>query len=114
MLSNELENFLAQSLADAGGPHAPWRSIGTPMPIARTHVPDVGYRITPETPGSNPMPESHNQLYRLGELDLPLYLDTWDGYPAARQRFYNLCRDAGASDLIVLTGIVMLFGPMNS
>ena len=50
------------------------------------------------------MPESHNQFSRLGQLDLPLYLDTWDGYPVARQRFYNLCRDTGASDLIILTG----------
>ena len=103
-LSNEMENFLAKSLADSVGKHATWRIIGNQIPIARTHVPDVGNRISPETTGGNSMPESHNQFSRLGELDLPLYLDTWDGYPAARQRFYNLCRDAGASDLIVLTG----------
>ena len=104
ILSNEMENFLAKSLADSVGKHKTWRIIGNQIPIARTHVPDVGNRISPETTGGNPMPESHNQFSRLGELDLPLYLDTWDGYPAARQRFYNLCRDAGASDLIVLTG----------
>ena len=104
ILSNEMESFLAKSLADSVGKRTTWRIIGNQIPVARTHVPDVGNRITPETTGGNPMPESHNQFSRLGELDLPLYLDTWDGYPAARQRFYNLCRDAGASDLIVLTG----------
>ena len=104
ILSNEMENFLAKSLADSVSKQATWRIIGNQIPIARTHVPDVGNRITPETTGDNPIPESHIQFSRLGELDLPLYLDTWDGYPAARQRFYNLCRDAGASDLIVLTG----------
>ena len=104
ILSKEMENFLAKSLADSVGKHTNWRIIGNQIPIARTRVPDVGNRITPETTGGNPMPESHNQFSRLGELDLPLYLDTWDGYPAARQKFYNLCRDAGASDLIVLTG----------
>ena len=104
ILSNEMESFLAKSLADSVGKRTTWRIIGNQIPVARTHVPDVGNRITPETTGGNPMPESHNQFSRLGELDLPLYLDTWDGYPAARQRFYNLCRDAGARDLIVLTG----------
>ena len=104
ILSNEMESFLAKSLADSVGKRTTWRIIGNQIPVARTHVPDVGNRITPETTGGNPMPESHNQFCRLGELDLPLYLDTWDGYPAARQRFYNLCRDAGARDLIVLTG----------
>ena len=104
ILSNEMESFLAKSLADSVGKRTTWRIIGNQIPVARTHVPDVGNRITPETTGGNSMPESHNQFSRLGELDLPLYLDTWDGYPAARQRFYNLCRDAGARDLIVLTG----------
>ena len=104
MLSNEMENFLTESLAESVNKLQTWRIIGNQIPIARTHVPDVGNRITLENTGGNPLPESHAQFSRLGELDLPLYLDTWDGYPAARQRFYNLCRDAGATDLIVLTG----------
>ena len=104
MLSNEMENFLAKSLTDSVSNQTTWRIIGNQIPIARTHVPDVGHRITSESMGGEPMPESHTQFSRLGELDLPLYLDTWDGYPAARQKFYKLCRDAGASDLIVLTG----------
>jgi phosphodiesterase/alkaline phosphatase D-like protein len=41
---------------------------------------------------------------KIGELDLPIYLDTWDGYPDARERFYALCREVGATDLLVLTG----------
>jgi phosphodiesterase/alkaline phosphatase D-like protein len=39
-----------------------------------------------------------------GALGLPLYLDPWDGYPAARERFYALARSVGAGDLLVLTG----------
>ena len=114
ILSNEMENFLAKSLKDSVSNNTTWRIIGNQIPIARTHVPDVGNRITPETIGGNSMPESHNQFSRLGELDLPLYLDTWDGYPAARQGFYNLCRDAGPATSSSLPAIVMLFGPMNS
>lgn len=40
----------------------------------------------------------------MGELRLPIYLDTWDGYPAARQRFYTMCQNIGINDLVVLTG----------
>ena len=43
-------------------------------------------------------------LMRVGELDLPGDLDGWDGYPAARERFYGLAKNAGAADLIVLSG----------
>ena len=53
---------------------------------------------------NSPQPDSHRLFAQLGQLNLPLYLDTWDGYPAARERFYKQCRAAGASDLIVLTG----------
>ena len=43
-------------------------------------------------------------LTRFGELELPDDLDTWEGYPAARERFYNIAKSAGASDLLVLSG----------
>ena len=39
-----------------------------------------------------------------GKWNLPFYTDTWDGYAWARERFYDLARRAGASDLIFLTG----------
>ena len=40
----------------------------------------------------------------LSTLDIPLNTDAWDGYPAARERFYDAMQKAGATDLIVLTG----------
>ena len=43
-------------------------------------------------------------LTRLGVLGLPEDMDIWDGYPAARERFYQIGKDAGARDLLVLTG----------
>ncbi len=32
------------------------------------------------------------------------YLDTWEGYPAARERLFNAIRTMGVSDVVVLTG----------
>jgi len=40
----------------------------------------------------------------LSKLDLPLNTDAWDGYPAARERFYQAMSDVGVRDLLVLTG----------
>jgi len=37
-------------------------------------------------------------------LGLPLYPDCWDGYPAARERFYTAMKDAGVEDMLVVTG----------
>ena len=39
-----------------------------------------------------------------GRWNWPWYTDTWDGYPQARQAFYDMARGAGARDLLVLTG----------
>ena len=33
-----------------------------------------------------------------------IYLDTWDGYHWARERFYDLAEASGTTDLLVLTG----------
>jgi phosphodiesterase/alkaline phosphatase D-like protein len=45
-----------------------------------------------------------DNLTRLGDLELPGDLDAWDGYPAARERFYQLGKDAGVRDLLVISG----------
>ncbi|HCL72154.1 MAG TPA: alkaline phosphatase, partial [Gammaproteobacteria bacterium] len=68
-------------------------------------MPDVANSLEQEAGRRyDSLPDSHRLFSRLGQLDLPLYLDTWDGYPAARERFYQRCSAADASDLIVLTG----------
>lgn len=70
------------------------------MPIARTRVPDVvALGLVPDL--SNP---AAAVLAWKGRWNLPFYPDTWDGYAWARERFYDSAREAGATDLIFLTG----------
>ncbi len=40
----------------------------------------------------------------LSPLGFPRYLDAWDGFPAARERFYDMVQKAGVRDLLVLAG----------
>jgi alkaline phosphatase D len=110
ILSPECEADLARNLSQSVKGRQPWRLIGNAIPIARTDVPDVvalGILPDPAAPGA-PYVDSAlgnaKQLAAKGRAGLPFYPDTWDGYPWARERLYDLSRDAGASDLVFLTG----------
>lgn len=105
MLSAGNEAELRSALGASKAAGEPWRLIGNASPIARMLVPDVAaLGIDPkrlkggETLGTKP------DLFWTGRFTLPFYTDTWDGYPVAREAFYDLCRGVGVDDLIVLTG----------
>lgn len=110
MISSECEANLARSLQQSVAAGQPWRLIGNAIPIARTDVPDVvGLGILPDpdasaTPFAGAALDNARLLAAKGRAGLPFYPDTWDGYPWARERLYDLSRKAGASDLIFLTG----------
>ena len=106
MLAPEMEAFLDEALRESVSAERPWRIIGNQIPMARSYIPAV----TDEHLAQFAIDESHH-LYEeaqsfkaLGQARLPMYLDAWDGYPWARERFYELCRQAGAEDLLVVTG----------
>ncbi len=40
----------------------------------------------------------------LSKYNLPVYPDSWDGYPVARENFYQRLISAGVQDIVVLTG----------
>jgi alkaline phosphatase D len=110
MISEECEADLARSLKQSVAAGQPWRLIGNAIPIARTDVPDLvslGVLPDPDVPGalySGAAIENARQLAAKGRAGLPFYPDTWDGYPWARERLYDLSRKVGAADLIFLTG----------
>lgn len=104
MLSHDMEIFLSDALSESVAQRQPWRLIGNAIPMARMDVPDLigaGLLPDPATPG---LPLATKGLAWKAKWNLPFYPDTWDGYPWARERFYDICRAAGATDLIVLTG----------
>ncbi|MCB2076840.1 MAG: alkaline phosphatase D family protein [Novosphingobium sp.] len=105
MLAPELEADLSRALSASVSTGQPWRLIGNPMPIARTDVPDVvKLGILPDPEGDLNASFPAKALAWKGKWNLPFYPDTWDGYPWARERLYDLSRKAGAGDLVFLTG----------
>lgn len=105
MLSPEMENFYQQETQHSLNTGKHWRLLGNQIPMARTHVPDMRKVSSKNSDGSyDPVAQEHAQFHQLGEFNLPLYLDTWDGYPAAREAFYKINKALGVQDLLVLTG----------
>jgi phosphodiesterase/alkaline phosphatase D-like protein len=102
MLSDDMTAFFAEQMAKAKSKQ--WRLIGNQIPMARTHVPRTEHLLKKYELDKEPLSEETEQFLRLGEFDLPIFTDTWDGYPAAREAFYAMNRELGVEDLIVLTG----------
>ncbi|MCB1647671.1 MAG: alkaline phosphatase D family protein, partial [Pseudomonadales bacterium] len=104
MLSAKMKEFLSDSLRRSVVTGCQWHLVGNAIPMAKTRVPDItaaGIRM----PGaSDAVPGTSADLAWKGQFNLPIYPDTWDGYPWAREAFYELCAEAGCEDLVVLTG----------
>ncbi|NQY36503.1 MAG: alkaline phosphatase D family protein [Alteromonadaceae bacterium] len=106
MLSQEMEEFLKSELEESVQSNRRWRIIGNQTVIAKSSSPKLNtqffdvLRKDLGTKGINMLDE----LTHLGKFDLPADLDTWDGYPVARQQFYQVAKNAGVHDLLVLSG----------
>ena len=106
MLSAEMENFLRSELAESAGSARRWRIIGNQSVMANRRMPRLDEPffadLRKELHGS--ARRLLDNVTRLGDLEVPWDLDAWDGYPAARERFYQLAQDAGVTDLLVISG----------
>jgi len=106
MLSADMEDFLQSELAESVESGRRWRIIGNQSVMARMKMPRLddpiftGLKRELGRTAGNLL----DDLTRLGELELHGDLDAWDGYPAARERFYQIAKDAGAHDLLVVSG----------
>ncbi|RZV43392.1 MAG: alkaline phosphatase, partial [Acidimicrobiales bacterium] len=82
-----------------------WRIIANQTLMARVNSPDLtdykGQDFIDEV--AKTFPPIHDYI-DLSPLGLPLNLDAWDGYPVARERFYESLDKAAINDIIVLTG----------
>lgn len=105
MISDGMEAEITSSVSASIEGGQPWRLFGNASPIARMLVPDLlALGVDPTRQSGDGVPGAGADVFWKGRWNLPFYTDTWDGYPAARERLYDLCRNAGASDLVFLTG----------
>ena len=105
MLGGAQLDFLDRAFRTSVGSGQPWRLVANQIIMARVFAPNLKDRVSEEKIVE--LEKEWDQVRAFIEfstLGLPYNLDAWDGYPAARERFYNVARSAGARDLIVLTG----------
>jgi alkaline phosphatase D len=106
MLSADMETFLEKELKESVNAGRTWRIIGNPSVIAKSTSPQLNTPFFDQLK-SQLQPKQQEklaELIHLGQLDIPADLDMWDGYPAARERFYQIAKEAGARDLLVVSG----------
>ena len=104
LLGQDQEQWLGQELATSKSSGAVWQVLGNPVMMARFVFPDLSGVLPKERfealLAENPLARRFMTFARLG---LPANLDGWDGYPAARDRVYQMAQ-ASEANLIVLTG----------
>jgi len=102
IMGAEQEAWVAGQMAASTAAGTRWQILGQQVVMGRTHFP---------LPLAQEIAESDNELVRqraalfaaATQAGLPLNLDAWDGYPAARTRLFNAAQEADAN-LVVLSG----------
>jgi alkaline phosphatase D len=105
-LSREQEDFLAAEFRESVNAGRRWRIIGNQSVMAKSVVPSLDdpffAQLRDRVDGI--ALRILDYATRLGELGLTGDLDSWGGYPVARERFYQVAKDAGVRDLLVISG----------
>jgi alkaline phosphatase D len=101
MLGSSQESWLAHELK-RNAPASIWQMVGMGTIIGRTLMPEqMPDWIRPEA--DERVVNKFKRDVRASKLGLPMWMDRWDGYPAARSRLLRAAQQANA-DLVMLSG----------
>lgn len=101
MLGSTQESWLAHSLK-ASARSTAWQLVGMGTIIGRTVMPgDAVSWLRPDASDQAVLRFKNDS--RAARIGLPMWMDRWDGYPAARSRLLKSAQEADA-DLVMLSG----------
>lgn len=101
MLGSAQESWLTHQLKENARSTA-WQLVGMATIIGRTVMPEEA--VSWLRPGlSEAKVASYRNDIRAAKAGLPMWMDRWDGYPAARSRLLGAAQRADA-DLVMLSG----------
>ncbi|MFZ5619035.1 MAG: alkaline phosphatase D family protein [Pseudomonadota bacterium] len=105
MMGVEQLDFVKKSLQESVAAGQPWRLIANQVIMAKVTAPNLAPHLTEaDIVELESQWDQARSFIMFSTLGLPTNLDAWDGYPAARERFYETVRFAGADGLVVVTG----------
>lgn len=105
MMGQMQVDWIARTFGESKQAGKPWRMLVNQVLLSRIHSPNMTRYVNEEDldqAGENR--DTVLKKLRLTPLKLPLYPDSWDGYPAARERFYQALKSQGVEDMLVVTG----------
>ncbi len=105
MLGTAQRDFITQTFRQSKQAGQPWRILANQVVMGRVMTPDLTPHvdeasikaIAAEWPGVR-------EFVDLSRFGLPVYPDSWDGYPHARDMLYASLKTADITDMLVLTG----------
>lgn len=97
--------YIAAALKESAARGEPWRIIANQVIMARVTAPNIEPHLDEASLAElEAQWDQARAFVKFSTLGLPTNLDAWDGYPAARERFYDAVKAARADGLVVVTG----------
>ena len=105
MMGQAQLDYMRKAFEKSRAEKQPWRLIANQVIMADVTAPDLNPHVSEEElVALEQQWDQARAFVAFSKLGLPANLDAWDGYPAARERFYDLARETAAEGMIVLTG----------
>jgi len=101
MLGSEQESWLAQEMQHSAA-NGSWQLVGMGTIIGRTLMPEQVPDFL-RTDAHKNVVKKFKRDVRASRLGVPMWMDRWDGYPAARSRLLRAAQHADA-ELVMLSG----------
>ena len=105
MFGQDQQDFIVGKLKSSKSDGKSWRLLANQVIMGRLLTPDFAPYISEDV--IKQIEEywpAVRDFVTLSKYNLPVYPDSWDGYPVAREKFYKALDEAGVNDLLVLTG----------
>ncbi len=106
LLGAEQLDFVRNAFKSSKDAGQAWRLVANQVIMAKVTAPNLEPHLTEaDIAELEAQWDQARAFVKFSTLDLPTNLDAWDGYPAARERFYNAVKEASDNDgLVVVTG----------
>jgi len=105
MIGQAQTDFIIDTLTASKAKGIKWRLLANQVIMGRVLTTDLTPYID-ETSIDNLAKDwpGVRDVVGLSKYNLPVYPDSWDGYPVARENFYTRLKSANIEDIIVITG----------
>lgn len=103
LLGETQEKWLETVLAKSKSAGTPWQIIGQQVLTGKVGFPNIADEHIDYEKASYVTPEQIARFRMLSQLGMPLNLDAWDGYPAARNRLFSTLK-TNAVNAVTLAG----------